>query len=86
VTPAQWRDFAQMVERAKLGAFEGQLREELGQLRAQAVLVRHLLGLSPAHDAVEAVRMLYEEGRAAFDARAAGLPGTRQWREARDAV
>ena len=37
-------------------------------MRAQLTLIRVVLGLSPIHDPVEAVRVLYEQGRPAFEA------------------
>ena len=37
-------------------------------MRAQLLLIRVTLGLSPVHDPVTAVRVLYEEGKEAFEA------------------
>jgi hypothetical protein len=37
------------------------------KMRGQLLLIRVVLGLSPIHDPVEAVRVLYEQGREAFE-------------------
>lgn len=37
------------------------------KMRNELLLIRVVLGLSPAHDPVTAVRVLYEEGREAFE-------------------
>lgn len=41
--------------------------DEIKSMRAQLTLIRVVLGLSPIHDPVEAVRVLYEKGRDAFE-------------------
>lgn len=54
------------------GGFEG-LRWAGGwpsideRIQGQLLLIRVILGLNPAHDPVECVRVLYEEGREAFE-------------------
>jgi hypothetical protein len=40
---------------------------ETSTLKAQLTLIRVVLGLSPIHDPVEAVRVLHDEGREAFE-------------------
>lgn len=37
------------------------------KLRSQMLLIRVTLGLNPVHDPVEAVRVLFEEGRKSFE-------------------
>ena len=37
------------------------------RMQAQLLLIRVTLGLSPIHDPVTAVRVLYEEGKEAFE-------------------
>lgn len=37
------------------------------KMRAQLMLIRVTLGLNPIHDPVEAIRVLFEEGREAFE-------------------
>ena len=37
------------------------------KMRAQLTLIRSILGLSPLHDPVEAVRVLYTDGRDAME-------------------
>ncbi len=37
------------------------------KMRAQITLIRTILGLSPIHDPVEAVRVLYDDGREAME-------------------
>lgn len=37
------------------------------KMQAELVLIRTVLGLSPVHDVVAAVRVLHDEGRAAFE-------------------
>jgi len=38
-----------------------------GKAEAEIILIRIILGLSPIHDTVAAVRVLHEQGRAALE-------------------
>lgn len=40
---------------------------EYERMRAKLLLIHVTLGLNPCHDAVECVRILFEEGREAFE-------------------
>lgn len=42
-------------------------QSEPESMKAQLTLIRVVLGLSPIHDPVEAVRLLYEQGREEFE-------------------
>lgn len=41
--------------------------KQFEKMKAELLLIRAILHLSPAHDPVESVRLLYEEGREAFE-------------------
>lgn len=43
------------------------IQDELEMLADKDLLIRVLLGLNPCHDTVESIRVLFEEGREAFE-------------------
>lgn len=51
------------------------------KMKAQLLLIRVVLGLNPIHDPVEAIRVLYEDGREAFEKlRGPACAHSHQWK------
>lgn len=40
---------------------------EYQRMQSQLLLIRHILGINPVHDVVDAVRTLHDEGKVAFE-------------------
>lgn len=43
------------------------IQEKLERLADKDLLIRVILGINPCHDTVESIRVLYEDGREAFE-------------------
>lgn len=57
------------------------LNSEMTRTENQMLLIRVLLGLDPAHDPVEAVRILHDKGREEFErVRGQGCYYAAEWR------
>ena len=53
---------------ARMNVDLSQFDRQRSEAEADLVLIRNILGLSPIHDPVAAVKLLFEKGRAEFEA------------------